>query len=208
MAIQYDFQKLPGTSSDADSVRLFPKAVKRETVSFYQLAREIEQTTSYTVADLEGMMEAVAHAAASHLNDGEHVELKGLGTLSVGIACNKDAHGRMPVITSPSQVLPQGLHVSRVNFDAKTAFMKRLTGPFVRAHEPFPSNRETDVPAPDERRALLLGYLDSHGYISTSQYMRLTRLTRHHASVDLNAFVDEGLLSRSGTGTHLVFVRG
>ena len=207
MAIQYDFQKLPQTSAEEENVRLFPKAVKRGTVSFYELAQEIEKTTTYTVADLEGMMEAVAHAAASHLNNSEHVELKGLGTLSVAIACNRDEARHMPVITSPSQVTPRDLHVSRVNFDAKPVFMRRLTGPFEQAHERFPSNKETDVPVLAERRALLLGYLESHGYISTSQYMRLTHFTRSHARDELNAFVHEGLLRRSGAGTHLVFVK-
>ena len=153
------------------------------------------------------MMEAVAHAAASHLNNSEHVELKGLGTLSVAIACNRDEARHMPVITSPSQVTPRDLHVSRVNFDAKLTFMRRLTGPFEQAHERFPSNKETDVPVLAERRALLLGYLESHGYISTSQYMRLTHFTRSHARDELNAFVHEGLLRRSGAGTHLVFVK-
>lgn len=208
MAIVYDFKKLPRTSgSDEEAARLYPQVVKLKTVTFKELAKEIEEATTYTVADLMGLMEAVVQAAAKHLNASEHVELEGLGTLSLSIACNKDEEGRQPVITSPDQVKPHHLHVSRVNFDAKPEFMKTLKGPFARAETPFPMNQERTIPTPDERRALLLNHLDERGYISTTTYMQLTRLTRRQASAELNAFVASGLLARSGSATHVVFVK-
>lgn len=208
MAIVYDFKKLPRTSgSDEEAARLYPQAVKLKTVTFKELAEEIEEATTYTVADLRGLMEAVVQAAAKHLNASEHVELEGLGTLSLSIACNKDEEGRQPVITSPDQVKPHHLHVSRVNFDAKPEFMKTIKGPFARAETPFPMNQERTIPTPDERRTLLLSHLDERGYISTTTYMQLTRLTRRQASAELNAFVASGLLARSGSATHVVFVK-
>ena len=208
MSIAYDFKKLPRRAGDEPgTVRLYPQAVKSRTVTFRQLAEEIEEATSYTVADLKGMMEAVADAASRHLNASEHVELEGLGTLSLSIACDKDDEGHQPVITSPTQVKPHHLHVSRVNLDAKPEFMNTLTGPFVRADEPFPTNQERPVPTPAERRSLLTAHLAAHPYISTSTYMRLTHLTRRQASTELNALVQEGLLARSGTSTHLVFIK-
>ena len=209
MAIVYDFKKLPHTSgSDEEAARLYPQAVKLKTITFKELAEEIEEATTYTVADLRGLMEAVVQAAAKHLNASEHVELEGLGTLSLSIACDKDEEGHQPVITSPDQVKPHHLHVSRVNFDAKPEFIKALKGPFARAETPFPMNQERAIPTPDERRTLLLNHLDERGYISTTTYMQLTRLTRRQASAELNAFVASGLLARSGSATHVVFVRG
>ncbi len=209
MAIVYDFKKLPRTSgSDEEAARLYPQVVKLKTVTFKELAKEIEEATTYTVADLMGLMEAVVQAAAKHLNASEHVELEGLGTLSLSIACDKDEEGRQPVITSPDQVKPHHLHVSRVNFDAKPEFMKTLKGPFARAETPFPMNQERTIPTPDECRTLLLNHLDERGYISTTTYMQLTHLTRRQASAELNAFVASGLLARSGSATHVVFVRG
>ena len=159
MAIVYDFKKLPRTSgSDEEAARLYPQVVKLKTVTFKELAKEIEEATTYTVADLMGLMEAVVQAAAKHLNASEHVELEGLGTLSLSIACDKDEEGRQPVITSPDQVKPHHLHVSRVNFDAKPEFMKTLKGPFARAETPFPMNQERTIPTPDECRTLLLNH--------------------------------------------------
>ena len=208
MSIAYDFKKLPRRAGDEPgTVRLYPQAVKSRTVTFSKLAKEIEEATSYTVADLKGMMEAVADAASRHLNASEHVELEGLGTLSLSIACDKDDEGHQPVITSPNQVKPHHLHVSRVNLDAKPEFMKALTGPFVRAKDGFPSNRGKDVPTPDERRALLVEHLSERPYITVSAYMQLTRLTRHEASSELKALVAEGFLSRSGQVPHVVYAK-
>ena len=62
-------------------------------------------------------MKTIARMAAKHLNASEHVELEGLGTLSLSIACERDAEGHQPVITSADQVKPHQLHVSRVNFE-------------------------------------------------------------------------------------------
>ena len=208
MSIPYDFKKLPRTSGSSDEpARLYPQAVKSKTLTFSELADEIEEAASFTHADVEGVMRAIVKVAAMHLNAGEHIELEGLGTLSLGIACRRDDTGHAPVITSPSQVKPRDLYVSRVNFDAKPEFMKTLTGPFVRAKDGFPSNRGKDVPTPDERRALLVEHLSERPYITVSAYMQLTRLTRHEASVELKTLVAEGLLSRSGQVPHVVYVR-
>jgi Bacterial DNA-binding protein. len=208
MAIEYDFKKLPRSSgSGEESERIFPQVVTLKTISFAELVDEIEQATSYTAGDLRGMMAAVAQYAAMHLNASEHVELEGLGTLSVSIACNKDDEGRTPVITSPRQVKPHHLHVSRVNLVAKPSFIKQLKGPFVRSKNRFPSNAERDVPMPAERRTLLMEHLEAHGCISISTYMQLTHLSRYHASIELKAFAAEGIIKRYGTSTHSVYIK-
>ena len=40
------------------------------------------------------------------------------------------------------------------------------------------------------------------------QLTRLTRLTRRQASAELNTYAASGFLARSGTATHVVFVKG
>ena len=112
MSIAYDFKKLPRRAGDEPgTVRLYPQAVKSRTVTFRQLAEEIEEATSYTVADLKGMMEAVADAASRHLNASEHVELEGLGTLSLSIIAN----------------LLAKLYIVLTSYDKETSNHKRLS---------------------------------------------------------------------------------
>lgn len=101
MSIQFDFRPSPRTVTiDGEEVRpLYPKAVNVETVSFDAIAQEIESAGSFTVSAVKGVMEAVVAASARHLNKSHHVELEGLGILSLGIACDKDEQGHTPVIT-------------------------------------------------------------------------------------------------------------
>lgn len=212
MAIQYDFLKRPGSPSKegTDAKLLHPKVVMSSYVSFRKLAEDISASTSFKVPDLVGIMEAIATAAAQHLNNGSHVELAGLGTLSLGITCDRDAEGHLPEITSPSEVKPHQLHVSKVILTAKPEFMDRLQGPFIRAKEGFPSNAKRERLDPEARRTALLAYLEVNPSINIRQYVSLTGLTEKKASRELHDFANpesaDPILNTANTSTHRVFV--
>ena len=95
MAIEYDLVPGPGrkAGSDNEVQRLVPKVVTHSTVSFKQMAEDIAHATSFTEADVVGMMDAIAKFAAQYLNSSKHVELAGLGTLSLGIALQGRCRG-------------------------------------------------------------------------------------------------------------------
>lgn len=213
MAIEYDLVPAPGSraAGNEEPQRLVPKVVTRATVPFKQMAEDISHATSFTEADVVGMMDAIATFAAQYLNDSKHVELAGLGTLSLGIACEEDAEGHQPVVTSASQVKPHQLHVSKVILTAKPTFMDHLQGPFERSREGFPSNATRSRLEPDARRAALLAHLDQHPTLSIRHYAALTGLSPKEASAELHRFADpdsaDPILATSGTGTHLVFIR-
>lgn len=212
MAIQYDFLALPGGNATEDGNKLlYPKVVKSSMVTFRQLAEDVSHSSTYTVADLLGMMDAIATHAALYLNNSCHVELAGLGTLSLNIACDKDAEGHQPIITSASQIKPSQLHVTKVFLDAKPEFMHRLQGPFVRAKDGFPSNNQRAGLDAEQRRAALLTYLADNPSISIRRYASLTGLSAQKASRELHAFADplspEQLLTVTGVGTHILFVK-
>ena len=213
MAIEYDLVPGPGrkAGSDNEVQRLVPKVVTHSTVSFKQMAEDIAHATSFTEADVVGMMDAIAKFAAQYLNSSKHVELAGLGTLSLGIACKEDAEGHQPVITTADQVKPQQLHVSRVILTAKPTFMDQLQGPFERSREGFPSNAMRNRLEPAARRAALLAHMDHYPTISIRQYAALTGQSQKDASAELHRFAAPGsadpILSTSGTGTHLVFIK-
>lgn len=213
MAIEYDLVPGPGskTNRNGEAQRLIPKVVTRSTVSFKQMAEDISNATSFTEADVVGMMDAIVQFASLYLNNSMHVELAGLGTLSLGIACQEDAEGHQPVVTRASEIKPHQLHVSKVILTAKPTFMDRLQGPFERSREGFPSNAKRNRLEPTARRAALLTYLDESPTISIGKYAHLTGLSRKDASAELHHLADpatpDPILAPSGTGTHLVFVK-
>ena len=210
MSVQFDFRPSPRTVTiDGEEVRpLYPKAVNVETISFDTIAEDIEASSGPTAADVKGIMEAIVTIAARYLTRSHHVELRGLGTLSLGIACDKDADGHTPVITSPKQVDPSDLHVSRVNFDAKPEFLARLQTTFEPAVQKFPSNRDHVIPSPDERRALVRNYFTQNATINIRRYTALTHLPSTQAAAELKAFAASGFLIPSGPSTHRVYLLG
>lgn len=210
MSVQFDFRPSPRTVTiDGEEVRpLYPKAVNVETISFDTIAEDIEASSGPTAADVKGIMEAIVTIAARYLTRSHHVELRGLGTLSLGITCDKDADGHTPVITSPEQVDPSDLHVSRVNFDAKPEFLARLQTTFEPALQKFPSNRDHVIPSPDERRALLRNYFTQNATINIRRYAALTHLPSTQAAAELKAFAASGFLISSGPSTHRIYLLG
>ena len=206
--IQYDFKKLPAAAGTADKadVRLHPVAVTRRIVKLSDMAEDISTACSLSVPDVKAAIPAIAASLVRYLNDGCHVELDGFGTFSLSLACRKEKDQPTPVITSPDDVRPSQLCVSRVRFDAKAEVMNRLTGPFKRTDTPIPSRREATMSAA-EREALLMAHLDRHHAITISYYMTLTGLTRRHANEELTAFVNSGKLICQGTPPHLFFVK-
>lgn len=210
MSVQFDFRPSPRTVTiDGEEVRpLYPKAVNVETISFDTIAEDIEASSGPTAADVKGIMEAIVTIAARYLTRSHHVELRGLGTLSLGIACDKDADGHTPVITSPEQVDPTDLHVSRVNFNAKPEFLARLQTTFEPAVQKFPSNRDHVIPSPDERRALLRNYFTQNATINIRRYAALTHLPSTQAAAELKAFAASGFLISSGPSTHRIYLLG
>lgn len=205
MAIAYDFLVRPGqTPAEGEQPLLYPKAVSSGTISFKQLAEDVQYATGLTTTDVLAVMNAITQMSVQYLNAGKHVELAAFGTLSVGIAIEKNADGHMPDITSPSQVKPHHLHVDKVIFRAKPEFVAQLQGPFVRAKEGFATSTRT-LTTMEERKAILFTHLEQHQAINISRYAQLTGLSRKHANAELNTFVSEGLLQRHGTSTHLFF---
>lgn len=212
MPIEYDLVPAPGSRAkdDNEARRLVPKVVTRSTVPFKQMAKDIAHATSFTESDVLGLMDAIAKCSVQYLNNSHHVELAGLGILSLGIACDEDADGHQPTITTASEVKPHHLHVSKVILTAKPELMDQLQGPFMRSKEGFPSNAKREHLDPAARRTALLAYLDSHPSINIVQYAHLTGLSRKAASAELHTFASpasvDPILTPSGLGTHLVFV--
>lgn len=213
MPIEYDLVPAPGNRAkdDNEAQRLVPKVVTRSTVPFKQMAKDIAHATSFTEADVLGLMDAMAKCAVQYLNNSHHVELAGLGTLSLGIACDEDADGHQPTITTASEVKPHHLHVSKVILTAKPELMEQLQGPFERSKEGFPSNAKRERLDLTARLSALLAYLDVHSSINIGQYVHLTGLPRKAASAELHHFADPAsptpILTPSGTGTHLIYIK-
>ena len=59
----------------------------------------------------------------------------------------------------------------------------------------------------EERLALLQSYLETHDYITRTEYGNLTGLMKYKAWQDLNKWVQAGVIGAEGRAPHRVYVK-
>ena len=59
---------------------------------------------------------------------------------------------------------------------------------------------------PEERKTRMLDYLDRNESITTITYTKLNACSRYQATSDLKKYVEEGLLYRVGSSTHVTYL--
>lgn len=76
---QYTVQTMPDLKGQGHTVK-YPRMLIRERICLRTLAEHIEQSSSFTVADVEGVMAAVSRQLSRLAAQGCSVKIDGLGT--------------------------------------------------------------------------------------------------------------------------------
>lgn len=89
MAIQYDFYRNPD-SAGTNKKRYHARVVSGNKVSTDQLAKEIHQESTLTVADIKAVLIALGDKLANHLSQGSKVHIEGIGQFQVNLRCKEE----------------------------------------------------------------------------------------------------------------------
>lgn len=89
MAIQYDFYRNPD-SAGTNKKRYHARVISGNRVSTDQLAKEIHQESSLTVADIKAVLIALGEKLANHLGQGSKVHIEGIGQFQVNLRCKEE----------------------------------------------------------------------------------------------------------------------
>lgn len=89
MAIQYEFYRNPN-SQGTNKKRYHARVVPCGRVSTNQLAKEIQNESSLTVADVKSVLVALADKMSHHLGEGRKVYLDGIGYFQVNLRCKEE----------------------------------------------------------------------------------------------------------------------
>lgn len=89
MAIQYDFYRNPD-SAGTNKKRYHARVVSSSRVSTDQLAKEIQQESSLTIADVKAVLIALGDKLANHLGKGSKVHIEGIGHFQVNLRCKEE----------------------------------------------------------------------------------------------------------------------
>lgn len=196
MSAKYDFKVTPKAPHQEGEQVLHPRIVSQGTISTDSLIEEIAHATTFTPADLKGVLTALEDILAHHLSNGYHVELGNIGYFSAKLKAR--------VVTDKNEIRSQSVHFDNVNFRTSAWLRKHLQGNLQRSVQGLNSSKESSK---DSRLIKLDAYLAEHKFITRSDYTRLTGLLKNKALAELKEWSSQGILIKQGSHNQLLFCK-
>lgn len=195
MTAQYGLFKNPPRKGEKDNDILHARIMPGRTIRIDRITREISECTSFSPGDVKGLLQAFADMLVSYLEDGDEVELEGLGHFSVSLKC--------PKVTNPRQVRAEDIRFKSVNFRCSKEITDRLACMRV---ERKPGSSQPMKYTSEERKKKILQFLESHETIMSSDCMGINECTRYLALKDLKELIAEKKIVKEGFRKIAVYV--
>ena len=154
------------------------------------------------------VMTTVAEHLAYCMAEGQSVTLDGIGTFTprLGVAKDKEIDsldGDEPKRNARS------IEVGGVNFRVDKTLLYRTNALCEPVRAPWKPRRSSQQYTSEERLRLALDYLETHPYLTVTEYRKLTGLLRTAATEELKAWAADTQtgIRAVGRGTHKVYVK-
>lgn len=187
MTAQYGLFKNPPHKGEKESDILHARIIPGRTIRIDRITREISECTSFSPGDVKGLLQAFADVLVSYLEDGDEVELEGLGHFSISLKC--------PKITNPRQVRAEDISFKSVNFRCSKEITDRLRCMDV---ERKPGSSKPVKYNGEERKARIMQYLEKQETIMSSDCMGINECTRYLALKDIKELLAEKKITQQG----------
>jgi predicted histone-like DNA-binding protein len=168
--------------------RLHPRLVNQNTIRIERIVEEISEFSSFSAADVKGMLASFQHQLILHLTEGEIVELEGLGTFNVSLKS-------IPAATE-QEISPSKVAIGKIVFRCSKELKNKLKQ--MRLERSGEGSRLNGYPAA-KRKANILAYLASEPTISSALCRSLNGCSKHLAIKDLSELQEEGKIVRLGS---------
>lgn len=187
MAARYAFFKNPPREGDEDKQVLHARIVPGRVIRMDRIATEVSAFSSFSAADIKGLMQAIGDQIVSHLEDGDELDVEGIGHFSVSLRC--------PKITKPTQARAEDIYFKSVNFRCSKRIVDRLRYMKV---EREPGTSQAPLYTEEERKKNILDFLEKEGVVMSSTCMGLNACTRYMALKDLKDLQQKGKIVKLG----------
>lgn len=154
----------------------------------------ISESSSFSSADVKGILEALASWMAFYLGEGNSIELEGLGHFSPTLKTReyRDENGK-------SQ---RHVHIDTISYRCSPSLKKEIRK--ARLEE---IKRETHPPfSPAERKENIEAYIRKNISINCKTCTDINKCTRYAALQDLKELVDEKRLLQVGKGKQHIYI--
>ena len=118
MAIEYDFYRNPN-SEGTNKKRYHARVVSNNRISTDDLAEEIQNECSLTIADVKAVLIALGDKLAKHLGEGDKVCIEGIGHFQVNLRCKEE-------VRTTRAVRSENIEFKSVSYRADNDLKKHL----------------------------------------------------------------------------------
>lgn len=196
MGAIYKMTRNPAVSGKEENPLLHPRVVSRGTIGIEELMESAKERSSFSGADMKGIMQLISDLIAEHLTMGYCVELEGIGFFSVALQSR-------PVMDK-LELRSESILFKNVNFRCSKHLKDKLKCmKLTRAKETSSKSY-----SPLEREQRMEMYFNQHEpCISRTTYMRVCMCNKHCALADLERYVQEGKIVRAGSRNTTIYLK-
>jgi predicted histone-like DNA-binding protein len=185
MAAFYDFYKNPPSAKRKES--LHARVITSGTIDTNYLAKEIQEQSTLSTADVKGVLTALGEVAARHFKNGERIHIEGFGFFQITLSC--------PAVKTPKEIRAESVRFKSIAFRPESALLKLLK--FIR-FERVSEKRHSKDHSEDEIDNRLTRYFSQHPTLARGDFQQLSGYTRTTAIRRLKQLLAEGKLQKAG----------
>lgn len=187
MSVKYALYETPNPSRDAKKQPLHARVVPGTTIRIDRVITEVSAFSSFSSADIRGILQAFIDQIVSHLKNGDELDLEGLGHFSITLSCPRE--------TNPRKIQTEYIRFKTVRFRCSKKIKDRLR---VLNFERTRRNLKGSHYSVAQRKKNIISYLEQYQTIQTSYCMALNGCTRYMAKKDLKEMQKEGTILNLG----------
>ncbi len=194
MGANYRLIHDPNPTNDPDKKTLHPRVVPYGTVGIDELLKCGKEISSFSPADVKGVLQLLSDLMADRLECGYNVELDGIGFFSVSLTSRK--------AEDKKEIRSESVVFNNVNFRCGKELKKKLQYMKVSRLNEVQISQFTE----NERLERMIHYLHNEPFMSSTDYMTLNHCSRYTALKDLKNFVALNILTHKGYRSGRVYL--
>ncbi len=187
MSVKYALYESPTPKSKGGKPTLHARIIPGNTIRIDRIIKEVTAFSSFSSSDIKGILQAFIDQLVSHLENGDDLELEGLGHFSATLSC--------PSETNVKKIRTEDIHFKTVKFRCSKQIKKRLN---TMRFEKVSRDLKGSPYSPDQRKENIITYLQEHHTIQTSSCITINKCTRYLAKKDLIGMVRDGTIINLG----------
>lgn len=205
---EYQMQEMNLPDKDGKRV-LYPRIVRGQRVDTAFIAKMLSQSTTFTVAEVIGLLQGLADQISNQMSYGRSVKLDGIGIFTPSLALQKDKERETGEEGSVKRNA-QSIMIGGINFRPEKQFIRNANRQCMLKRSQHKFKRSSQKYTPDQRLEIARQYLSLHPFMKIADYASLTGLRHTAASLELKQWSvqPESGISASGRGTHKVYING